>query len=144
MKIPKFLLVTTALAAALMGAISNPGTALAQTPSGGASHRAQIYGTVQTGNMASNNQFRLDEVAIVVRRVKDGRIGKVVAFSGIHNGQYAVDMGALPAGKYVVMVDPGASSYMPGERLVDYPGPEGSKEQNWTVSTEQVAQPILE
>jgi hypothetical protein len=141
MKIPKFLLAVTALT--LMGAFTNPAPAQAQTSPGDASHRAQIYGTVQTGNMATSNQSRLDEVAIVVRRVKEGRMGKVVGFSEIHNGQYAVDMGALPAGKYVVVVDPGASSYMPGERLADYPGPEGNTEQNWTLYTDRPALPII-
>jgi len=94
--------------------------------------------------MATGNQFRMDDVTIIVRKDKDGRLGKVVGFSEIKDGKYAVDMGGLPAGKYVVMVDPGASYYMQGERLVEYPGPGGSKRQNWTVSTEQIAMPSLE
>jgi hypothetical protein len=143
MKTPKFLLAATALAAALMVAFLNVAPARSQTSSDDASHRGQIYGTVQTGNMATSNQSRLDEVAIVVRRVKDGRLGKIVGFSAINNGTYAVNMGGLPAGKYVVMVDPGASYYMQGERLVDYPGPEGSKKQDWTIYTDQIALPTL-
>jgi hypothetical protein len=74
-----------------------------------------------------------------VRKVKEGRLGKVVAFGEIRNGKYVVDMGDLPAGKYVVMVDPGASDYMQGERLIEYPGPGRGKRQNWTISTEQIA-----
>jgi len=106
--------------------------------------KSQIYGAVQTANMAAGNQIRMDDVTILVRKVKEGRLGKVVAFSEIKNGQYAVDMGDLPAGKYVVMVDPGASGYMQGERLIEYPGPGSRKRQNWTISTEQIAIPSLE
>ncbi len=94
--------------------------------------------------MAAGNQIRMDDVTILVRKVKEGRLGKVVAFSEIKNGQYAVDMGDLPAGKYVVMVDPSASGYMQGERLIEYPGPGSRKRQNWTISTEQIAIPSLE
>jgi hypothetical protein len=32
--------------------------------------------------------------------------------------------------EYVVMVDPGASYYVQGETLIEYPGREGSKKQN--------------
>jgi hypothetical protein len=94
--------------------------------------------------MAAGNQTRMDDVTILVRKVKEGRLGKVVAFGEIRNGKYVVDMGDLPGGKYVVMVDPGASGYMQGERLIEYPGPGGSKRQNWTISTEQIAIPSLE
>ena len=66
-------------------------------------------------------------------------MGKVVGFSEIKNGKYAVDMGDPPAGKYVIMVDPDASDYMQGERLIEYPGPVRGKRQNWTISTEQIA-----
>jgi hypothetical protein len=139
----KFILAATALAAAVIVAVFNVAPTQGQTSSSDA-HRGQIYGTVQTANMAAGNQVRMDDVAIVVRSVKEGRLGKVVGFSAIRNGKYAVDMADLPAGKYVVMVDPGASYYMQGERLIEYPGREGSKKQNWTISTEQVAIPSLE
>ncbi len=144
MKTPKFLLVAMALATVLMVALFCAAPTQAQPSSGIASHQSQIYGAVQTANMAAGNQTRMDDVTILVRKVKEGRVGKVVAFSEIKNGQYAVDMGDLPAGKYVVMVDPGASGYMQGERLIEYPGPGSRKRQNWTISTEQIAIPSLE
>ena len=144
MKNPKFLSVATALATVLMVAFFNMAPTQAQTSSGEASHQSQIYGAVQTANMAAGNQIRMNDVTILVRKVKEGRLGKVVAFSEIKNGKYVVDMGDLPAGKYVIMVDPGASDYMQGERLVEYPGPGGSKKQDWTISTEQIAIPSLE
>jgi hypothetical protein len=144
MKTPKFLLVAMALATVVMVAFFSAAPTQAQPSSGNASHQSQIYGAVQTANMAASNQTRMDDVTILVRKVKEGRLGKVVAFSEIKNGQYAVDMGDLPAGKYVVMVDPGASGYMQGERLIEYPGPGSRKRQNWTISTEQIAIPSLE
>ena len=144
MKPPKFLLLATASTTVLLIAFFSPVPTQAQTSSGKALHQSQIYGAVQTANMAASNQIRMDDVTILVRKVKEGRLGKVVAFSEIRNGKYVVDMGDLPAGKYVVMVDPGASGYMQGERLVEYPGPGGSKRQDWTISTEQVAIPSRE
>ena len=144
MKTPKFLLVATGLATVLMVALFNTAPTQAQTSSGNASHQSQIYGAVQTANMAAGNQIRMDDVTILVRKVKEGRLGKVVAFGEIKNGKYVIDMGDLPTGKYVVMVDPGASGYMQGERLIEYPRPGGSKRQNWTISTEQIAIPPLE
>lgn len=144
MKTPKFLLVAMALATVVMVAFFSAAPTQAQPSSGNASHQSQIYGAVQTANMAAGNQTRMDDVTILVRKVKEGRLGKVVAFSEIKNGQYIVDMGDLPAGKYVVMVDPGASGYMQGERLIEYPGPGSRKRQNWTISTEQIAIPSLE
>jgi hypothetical protein len=144
MKNPNLLLVAMALATVLMVDFFNTTRTQAQTSSGDASHQSQIYGAVQTANMAAGNQIRMNDVTILVRKVKEGRLGKVVAFSEIKNGKYVVDMGDLPAGKYVIMVDPGASDYMQGERLIEYPGPGGSKRQNWTISTEQIAIPSLE
>ena len=144
MKTPKFLLVATGLATVLMVAFFSAAPTQAQTSGGNASHQSQIYGAVQTANVAAGNQVRMDDVTILVRKVKEGRLGKVVAFGEIRNGKYVVNMGDLTAGKYVVMVDPGASGYMQGERLIEYPGPGGSKRQNWTISTEQIAIPSLE
>jgi hypothetical protein len=144
MNTSRLLTAATLFAAFLIFASFNAAPAQAQTSAGDSSHQGQIYGTVQTGNMATSNQSRMEDLTIVVRKDKDGRLGKVVGFSDITNGQYAVNMGGLPAGKYVVMVDPGASFYKSGERLVKYPGPNGSKKQNWTVSTNQNAIPSLE
>jgi hypothetical protein len=139
----KFILGATALAAALMVAFINVAPAQGQTSSGD-THQGQIYGTVQTGNMATTALVRLDDVTIVVRNAKRGKLGKIVGFSPIKNGQYAVDMGGLPAGKYVVMVDPGASYYMQGETLVKYPGRAGSTKQDWTLTTSKPAIPSLQ
>jgi hypothetical protein len=115
-----------------------------QTSNGDASHQGQIYGTVQTPNMAAGNEYRMDDVTIVVRRVKSRKLGKIVGISEIKNGTYVVNMGGLPAGKYVVIVDSGSSGYMQGQRLIEYPGPEGSKEQNWTISMQRPANPQTE
>ena len=144
MKTPKFLLLATASATVLLVAFFSPVQTQAQTSSGKALHQSQIYGAVQTANMAASNQVRMDDVTILVRKIKEGRLGKVVGFGQIKNGKYVVDMGDLPAGKYAVMIDPGASGYMQGERLIEYPGPGGSKRQDWTISTEQIAIPSLE
>ena len=94
--------------------------------------------------MATSNQSRLDDVTIVVRNAKRGKLGKIVGFSPIKDGKYAIDMGDLPAGKYVVEVDPGASYYRQGERLVEYPGRSGSARQDWTLSTSKPAIPSLQ
>ena len=143
MKAQKFKLATTALIAALIVAFFNAAPARGQTP-GGDAHQGQIYGTIQTTNVATSSRSRFDDVTIVVRNAKRGRLGKIVGFSPIKDGKYAVDMGDLPAGNYVVMVDPGASSYMRGETLIKYPGREGSTRQNWTVSVGKPPVPSLE
>jgi hypothetical protein len=143
MKTRKFRLAATALAAALLVAFFNVAPTQGQT-SGGDTHQGQIYGTVQTGNMATTNQSRLDDVTIVVRNAKREKLGKIVGFSPIKDGKYAVDMGELPAGKYVVEVDPGPSYYRQGERLVEYPGRGGSTKQDWTLSTSKPAIPSLQ
>jgi hypothetical protein len=139
----KFILAATALTAALMVAFFNVAPTQGQTSSGDA-HKGQVYGAVQTGNMATTNQSRLDDVTIVVRNAKRGKLGKIVGFSPIKDGKYAVDMGGLPAGRYVVEVDPGASYLMQGETLIKYPGPEGSTKQNWTLSTGKPPIPSLD
>ncbi|MFZ0680793.1 hypothetical protein [Candidatus Binatus sp.] len=94
--------------------------------------------------MATSNSSRLEDVAIVIRKVHGGRPGRIVGYSAINNGSYSVDMGDLPAGKYLIQVDPGGSMYMTGERLVDYPGRSGSVRQNWTLSTGRTALPTLQ
>jgi hypothetical protein len=94
--------------------------------------------------MATSNASRLAEVAIVIRRVHDGKVGRIVGYSAIHDGSYFVAMGELPAGKYMVQVDPGESFYMPGVWLVNYPGGGGSVKQDWTLSTDQTASPSVE
>jgi hypothetical protein len=139
----KFILAATALAASLMVAFINVAPAQAQASSGD-THQGQIYGTVQTGNMATTNRARLDDVTIVVRNAKRGKLGKIVGFSPIKDGQYAVDMGGLPAGNYVVEVDPGASYYRQGETLIKYPGRGGSTKQDWTLSTGKPPIPSLQ
>jgi hypothetical protein len=144
MKTIKFLLAATAVAVVLISGLFNTAPIQAQTSTGGGSHQGQIWGKVRTHNMATSRFSRLEKVTIVVRDITDGRPGGIVGISKINHGQYAVDMDALPAGKYVVMVDPGGSFYMTGERLVNWPGPGGSVEQDWTVSTEQMAVPSLE
>jgi len=139
----KFILAAMALAAALMVTFFNVAPTQGQTSSSDA-HQGQIYGTVQTTNVATTSQSRFDDVTIVVRNAKRGKLGKIVGFSPIKDGKYAVDMGGLPAGKYVVMVDPGASYYMQGETLIKYPGREGSTRQNWTLSVGKPPVPSLE
>ena len=115
MKTPKILLTATALAAALMVAFFNAAPTQGQTSNGEASHQGQIYGTVQTPNMSAGvSGYRMDDVTIVVRTVKGRKPGKIVGSSAIKNGKYVVNMGGLPAGKYLVMVNPGISGYMQG------------------------------
>lgn len=143
MKPQRFILAATAFAAALMLTFINVTPIQGQTSSGDA-HKGQIYGTIQTTNVATTSQSRFDDVTIVVRNAKRGKLGRIVGFSPIRDGKYAVDMGDLPAGNYVVMVDPGASSYMQGETLIKYPGREGSTRQNWTVSVGKPPVPSLE
>jgi hypothetical protein len=53
MKTPKFLLVAMALATVLMVASFSAAPTQAQTSSSNASHQSQIYGAVQTANMAA-------------------------------------------------------------------------------------------
>lgn len=141
---PKSLLARVALAITLLVTFCTVTVSQSQTSSGATPHLGQIWGSVQTRNMATSNSSRLADVAIVIRKVHGGRPGRIVGYSAINNGSYSVDMGDLPAGKYLVQVDPGGSSYMTGERLVDYPGRGGSAKQNWTVSTDQTAVPALE
>lgn len=140
----RFLLARVALAVTLFVTFCTVTPSQSQTSSGTMSHQGQVWGSVQTGNMATSNSSRLEDVAIVIRKVHGGRPGRIVGYSAINNGSYSVDMGDLPAGKYLVQVDPGGSMYMTGERLVDYPGRSGSVRQNWTLSTGRTALPTLQ
>jgi hypothetical protein len=75
MKPQKFMLAATAFAAALMVIFFNVAPTQGQTSSSDA-HQGQIYGTVQTTNVATTSQSRFDDVTIVVRNAKRGKIGK--------------------------------------------------------------------
>lgn len=106
-------------------------------------HANQIWGSIQTGSMAPDG-YRLDEMTIVIRRIHQSRPGRIVGIGSIDNSNYSIDMGKLPAGKYLVQVEPGDSFYLGGERLVSYPGPGGVVNQNWTVYTDRSAIPALD
>ena len=110
-----------------------------------ASHRDQIWGSLSSHEMKTDSTNVFDkEITVVVREVHGNRRSRIVGFSTVHNGRYAVDMGRMPAGKYEVSVDPGASDYEGGAHMVQYPGAGHSVELNWGISTDSSAIPLGE
>jgi hypothetical protein len=118
---------TTVLLAFLMTALAR-----GETPVGASAHPKQIWGSVHTEDRSTVNIFD-KEVTVLIRKYHPKRLGRIIAFGAVSGGQYAVNMGDLPAGKYVVQVDPGGSEYGGGERIVSYPGNGGSVNQDWTL-----------
>ncbi len=64
--------------------------------------------------------------------------GETPAGASAHQNQiwgsvHTEDRSDLPAGKYVIQVDPGGSEYGGGERVVSYSGNGGSVNQDWTL-----------
>lgn len=108
-----------------------------------AGHLNQIWGSVRTEEGSTENIFDKN-VTIVLRSYNKNRRGKIVAFGEVKNAHYAVDMGSLPGGKYVVEVDTGGSEYRGGERLIDYPGNGSGVNQDWTLSLNKPAIPSKE
>jgi hypothetical protein len=108
-----------------------------------AAHANQIWGSVRTEERSTENIFDKN-VTILIRTYHENRLGKIVAFGEVKHAHYAVDMGSLPGGKYVVQVDTGGSEYGGGERVVDYPGHGSSVNQNWTLYMGQSAIPAKE
>jgi hypothetical protein len=120
-------LATTVLVAFVMAALAR-----GETPAGAAAHQNQIWGSVHTEDRSTVNIFD-KEVTVLIRKYHPKRLGRIIAFSAVNGGHYAVNMGDLPAGKYVVQVDPGGSEYGGGERVVSYSGNGGSVNQDWTL-----------
>src|ERR1700730_12232117 len=71
-----------------------------------AAHANQIWGSVRTEERSTENIFDKN-VTILIRTYHENRLGKIVAFGEVKHAHYAVDMGSLPGGKYVVQVDTG-------------------------------------
>src|SRR5579875_1275306 len=108
---------------------------------GASAAHGKIWGVVQTQGESAVNIFDRD-TNVVVRRLHNSRPGRIVATSAVSNGRYSADMDDLPAGKYLVSVDPGGDSlYLPGQAVVNYPGHGASVHQNWTLSMQQSAIP---
>ena len=118
---------TTVFVAFLMTALAR-----GETPAGASAHSKQIWGSVHTEDRSTVNIFD-KEVTVLIRKYHPKRLGRIIAFGAVSGGHYAVNMGDLPAGKYVVQVDPGGSEYGGGERVVSYPGSGGSVNQDWTL-----------
>jgi hypothetical protein len=115
-------------------------------------HPNEIWGSVRTQARSTANIFK--NVVINVHKVNSNQVGPVVASTQVVNRSnppgtgtyhYAVNMGNLPAGKYLVKVLPIAGSeYGAGERLINYPGAGGSVRQDWTLVLGQPAVPAKE
>jgi hypothetical protein len=82
------------------------GTSLAQTA---AAHSSQIWGSVQTEADSTGNIFKKGAV-VLVRKFNPNGQGAVVAQVRVVRRHYAARMGDAPAGKYVVEIEPGAST----------------------------------
>ena len=120
-------LATTVLVAFVMVTLAR-----GETPAGAAAHQNQIWGSVHTEDRSTVNIFD-KEVTVLIRKYHPKKLGRIIAFGAVSGGHYAVNMGDLPAGKYVVQVDPGGSEYGGGERVVSYSGNGGSVNQDWTL-----------
>src|SRR5262249_6329254 len=119
---------TTVLVAFVMAALAR-----GETPTGASGHQNQIWGSVHTEDRSTVNIFD-KEVTVLIRKYHPKKLGRIIAFGALRSGgHYVVNMGDLPAGKYVVQVDPGGSEYGGGERVVSYPGNGGSVNQDWTL-----------
>jgi hypothetical protein len=116
------------LLSALVGAMAQEGL-----PVGGVAHANQIWGSVVTRERSTENIFDKD-ITISIHMYHKSRIGKTVAVGKVKNTHYTVDLGDLPAGKYVARVNTGGSEYGGGERVIHYFGPGSSVNQNWTLS----------
>ncbi len=101
-------------------------------PAGASAHQNQIWGSVHTEDRSTVNIFD-KEVTVLIRKYHPKKLGRIIAFGAVSGGQYTVNMGDLPAGKYVIQVDPGGSEYGGGERVVSYSGNGGSVNQDWTL-----------
>jgi|GEM_PF-6822855 hypothetical protein len=111
---------------------------------GASAAHGKIWGVIQTQGESAVNIFDRD-TNVVVRRLHNSRAGRIVATSAVSHGRYSVDMDDLPAGKYLVSVDPGGDSlYLPGQAIVNYSGHGASVHQNWTLSMQQSAIPHLQ
>ena len=111
---------TTVLVAFFMAALAR-----GETPAGASAHQNQIWGSVHTEDRSTVNIFD-KEVTVLIRKYHPKKLGRIIAFGAVSGGQYTVNMGDLPAGKYVIQVDPGGSEYGGGERVVSYSGNGGS------------------
>lgn len=111
---------------------------------GASAAHGKIWGMVQTQGQSAIDIFDRD-TSVVVRRLHNSRAGRIVGTSAVSHSRYSVDMDDLPAGKYLVSVDPGGDSlYLPGTAVVNYPGRGASVRQNWTLSQQQSAVPHQE
>ncbi|GEM_PF-6166752 len=114
-------------------------------------HHSEIWGSMHTQERSTANIFK--NIAIYVRKLDGNRPGQVVAsteilnrFSeGLNDSDYAVKMGDLPAGKYLVQIIPvDGSEYQPGGRIVNYRGKGTSVRQDWTINLTVAAVPAKE
>jgi hypothetical protein len=102
-------------------------------PAGASAHQSQIWGSVHTEDRSTINIFD-KEVTALILKYHPKKLRRIIAFGAVRSGShYSVNMGDLPAEKYVVEVDPGGSEYGGGERVVSYPGNGGSVNQDWTM-----------
>ncbi|MGH7906388.1 MAG: hypothetical protein ACREP6_07145 [Candidatus Binataceae bacterium] len=104
-------------------------------------HAGLLWGKVKTeGNESAQN------VSVVVRTIKNDRIGRPVAIGTTNShGAYSINVGSLPQGKYVVAIDPGASlsgGYLGGQTITVLRGPQASKHLDWTLYGTQSAVPF--
>jgi hypothetical protein len=114
-------------------------------------HHSEIWGSLHTQERSTANIFK--NVAIYVRELDGNRMGQIVASTeilnrlgeGLDDSDYAVKMGNLPAGKYLVQVIPvDGSEYQPGGRIVNYRGKGTSTHQDWTINLTVAAVPAKE
>lgn len=92
-----------------------------------------VWGQVRTAeNQPAPN------VAIGAARLEDGRtVSPVVTTTTDQAGRYMLDIQQLPAGDYVVIVNPGpsmAGGHVGGQTVIALSGPNDSRHLDWTLS----------
>ena len=92
-----------------------------------------VWGRVRTAeNQPAPN------VAIGVAKLENGRtVDPVVATTTDMAGRYMVDIRQMPAGDYVVIVNPGismAGGHVGGQTVIALNGPNDSRQLDWTLT----------
>ncbi|MGH7906216.1 MAG: carboxypeptidase-like regulatory domain-containing protein [Candidatus Binataceae bacterium] len=95
-------------------------------------HPGWIWGTVKT---AYNNPA--PNVPVAVAKVENGKTQPpMVKTMTNKKGRYRLDVKNLPAGKYVMIINPGpkeAGGYVGGQKLITLNGPNTSRRVDWTL-----------
>jgi hypothetical protein len=116
----------------LIGLLSTLALSLMMACAQSAAPSGFVWGSVRTvENQPAPN------VAIGVAKLEDGRtVGPIVTTTTDTAGRYMVDIRQLPAGDYVVIVNPGismAGGHIGGQTVIALNGPNDSRHLDWTL-----------